>query len=228
MAGRFITFEGGEGSGKSTQARRLAARLQAAGISTVLTREPGGSPFAERVRQLLLDPSVPAHPPLAEALMFYAARADHLNVTIRPALAAGHWVICDRFADSTRVYQGTAGNVEPAVFDTLERLVIEPTMPNLTLIIDLDAGEGMQRAAARGAAARGDGTHGAAAGGQQRADRYEAREAAFHQALRGGFLELARREPRRCVLIDGRGSEDDVATRVWQAARERLAIEGGT
>jgi dTMP kinase len=217
MAARFITFEGGEGSGKSTQARMLAARLQAAGTPTVLTREPGGSPFAERVRGLLLDAATPAHPPLAEALLFYAARADHLSVTIRPALAAGIWVICDRFSDSTRVYQGAAGDVPAEALEGLERIVVVPTTPDLTLIIDIDVAEGLARAHARRSEAAN----------AREADRYEARDAAFHETLRRGFLELARQEPQRCAIIDGRGTAEDVAERVWRAVGERLELDGG-
>lgn len=211
---KFITFEGGEGSGKSTQARRLAARLQKDGVPTVLTREPGGSPFAERVRALLLDPATPAHGPLSEALLFSAARADHLNVAIRPALAAGAWVICDRFADSTRVYQGYAGKVPASVLDALELAVIGETRPDLTLVVDMDVGEGLARAHARRVAKteRND------------ADRFEGRDRAFHETLRQGFLDLAKANPKRCVVIDGSGSEDDVAARVWAAAQRVLGI----
>lgn len=215
MAGKFITFEGGEGSGKSTQARKLTSRLQAAGTSTVLTREPGGSPFAERVRAMLLDPATPPHSALSEALLFYAARADHLDVTIRPALKAGHWVICDRFADSTRVYQGYAGQLSLAVLDALERAVVAETAPDLTLIIDIDTADGLSRADAR----RRD------AGAGKTADRYEAREQIFHQKLRQGFLDLARGDPLRFVVIDGNGAEDVVAERVWQSVVSRFVLD---
>ncbi len=213
--GKFITFEGGEGSGKSTQARKLAARLQKAGIPTVLTREPGGSPFAERVRALLLDPSTPTHGALAEALLFYAARADHLDVSIRPALAAGAWVICDRFADSTRVYQGYAGDVPAATLDALEQAVIAPTRPDLTFIVDMDVAEGLARAHAR-----------RAAGTEKRElpDRFEGRDLSFHDALRRDFLDLAARNHDRYVVIDGTGSEDAVGNRVWSAAERVLGL----
>lgn len=213
MASKFITFEGGEGSGKSTQARMLTSRLQAAGTSTVLTREPGGSPFAERVRAILLDPATPAHSALSESLLFYAARADHLDVAIRPALHAGAWVICDRFADSTRVYQGYAGKVSLDVLNALDSAVVAQTVPDLTLIIDIDAADGLSRANAR----RND----LAAG--RPADRYEAREQIFHETLRQGFLELARSNPQRCVVIDGNGEAEVVAERVWQAVHGRFA-----
>jgi dTMP kinase len=214
-SGKFITFEGGEGSGKSTQARRLAARLQKAGIPTVLTREPGGSPFAERVRSLLLDPATPAHGALSEALLFSAARADHLDVAIRPALSAGAWVICDRFMDSTRVYQGYAADVSADVLDALERAVIGATRPDLTLLIDMDVKAGLARAAARRAAGTEKREH---------PDRFEGRELSFHETLRRGFLDLAKKDPRRCVVIDGSGSEDAVAERVYAVAERALGI----
>lgn len=218
MAGasaKFITFEGGEGSGKSTQARLLAARLQKAGVPTVLTREPGGSPFAERVRALLLDPATPAHGALAEALLFSAARADHLDVAIRPALGAGAWVICDRFFDSTRVYQGYAANVPASVLDALEHAVVGDTRPDLTLIIDMDVAQGLARAQARRVAGTEKREH---------PDRFERRDLSFHETLRQGFLDLGKRNPQRCVVIDGSGSQDDVAERVWAAAVRGLGL----
>jgi len=214
-SGKFITFEGGEGSGKSTQARLLAARLQKAGIPTVLTREPGGSPFAERVRALLLDPNIPPHGALAEALLFFAARADHLDVAIRPALTAGAWVICDRFMDSTRVYQGYAGDVPVHVLDELEEAVIGQSRPQLTIIIDMDVAEGLRRAHAR----RQAGTE-----KREHADRFEGRDISFHETLRRGFLDLAKKDAGRCVVIDGAGSETDVAARVWEAAARALGL----
>src|ERR1700674_3233425 len=151
-SGKFITFEGGEGSGKSTQARLLVDRLKARGIDAILTREPGGSPFAEQVRALLLDPATPSHSALSEALLFYAARADHLDKTIRPALAGGRWVICDRFSDSTSVYQGVAGGLAGDALDALERMVVAPTRPKITFILDLAPAHGLARARARGTA----------------------------------------------------------------------------
>lgn len=214
-SGKFITFEGGEGSGKSTQARLLAARLQKAGIPTVLTREPGGSPFAERVRALLLDPATPPHGALAEALLFFAARADHLDVAIRPALTAGAWVICDRFTDSTRVYQGYAADVPAGVLDSLEAAVIGASRPQLTFIIDMDVAEGLRRAHARRLAGTEKREH---------ADRFEGRDLSFHEMLRQGFLDLARKEPKRCIVIDGRGGEEEVASRVWEAAARTLGL----
>lgn len=211
MRGRFITFEGGEGSGKSTQARRLAAHLRGAGMSVIETREPGGSPFAERVRALILDPGIPAHAPLSEALLFTAARADHLAATIRPALDAGSWVVCDRFTDSTRIYQGTAGGLPADVLDALERLVVADTRPDLTFLLDLDPSIGLARARRRGAA-----------GGSGAVDGYEARGLAYHEKLRAGFLQLAEREPGRIVVLDGAATPDALAGEVSAVVAARL------
>src|SRR5690606_18081710 len=147
--GKFITFEGGEGAGKSTQAQLLAERLKARDIQVVLTREPGGSAFAEQVRELILGSNTADHGRLAEALLFSAARADHLERTIRPALEAGQWVICDRFADSTRVYQGVAGGLPKAIIEALERIVVDDTVPDLTIVLDLPATDGLARARGR-------------------------------------------------------------------------------
>jgi dTMP kinase len=212
--GLFITFEGGEGSGKSTQARLLAADLRARGLDVLATREPGGSPFAETVRSLILDPVTPSHTPLAEALLFCAARADHLAATIRPALAGGRHVIADRFSDSTRVYQCHAGGLPRADFDLLERLVVGETRPDLTFILDLPAPVGLARAARRRSAiadAEADAT-----------DRFERRDLGFHETLRQGFAEIARQEPDRCRLIDGTLAESAIASVVLAAALERI------
>lgn len=204
MAGRFITLEGGEGTGKSTQAKRLADHLTGLGLEVVLTREPGGTPFADDVRALLLSG---AHRggPLAEALLFNAARADHLERIIRPSLAAGRWVICDRFADSTRAYQGAADGITSEVLDRLEAIVVADTRPDLTLVLDIDVATGLARAARRSGA-----------------DAFEARELAFHERLRQGFLDIARLEPERCVLIDASGSQDEVAQAIARAVTTRL------
>ena len=211
--GKFITFEGGEGSGKSTQAQLLADRLRGRGSDAVLTREPGGSPFAEQVRALILDPATAPHSALSEALLFYAARSDHLDTTIRPALAAGRWVICDRFSDSTRVYQGVAGGLAPAVLDRLESMIVAPTRPDLTLILDLPADAGLSRAADRRRA-------NAVAGTQ--ADAYEKRDLAFHERLRAGYAAIAKAEPQRCVLVDGTKPPDVIAAEVWAHVERRL------
>ena len=210
--GKFITFEGGEGSGKSTQTRLLADRLKARGVEALLTREPGGSPFAERVRALLLDPATPSHAALSEALLFYAARADHLDKTIRPALAAGRWIICDRFSDSTRVYQGAAGGLRTEVLDALERLVVIPTCPHLTFILDLPPAEGLARVRARGRLA-GEGAT---------ADPFERRDPTFHENLRKGYAAIAKAEPQRCALLDAGKPTNVVAAEIWALVEQRL------
>ncbi len=196
--GVFITFEGGEGAGKSTQLKRLADRLAAAGRAVVATREPGGSDGAESVRTLLVEGPADRWSPLAETLLLYAARSDHLERLIRPALARGAVVISDRFADSTRAYQGAGGGVEPGLIDRLERAVLGATRPDLTLILDLPAERGLARAAGRGGAEA----------------RFESKGLAFHRRLREGFLALAAAEPGRCVVIDADQPLEGVAEAV--------------
>jgi dTMP kinase len=208
MRGRFITFEGGEGSGKSTQARLLGERLRALGIGVTATREPGGSPAAEVIRHVLLSGVARPLGAEAETLLFAAARDDHLSNTIRPALTRGDWVICDRFIDSTRVYQGALGQVDPRLIRRLEHLIVGETRPDLTFVLDLPAREGMQRAAAR---------RGASA-----PDRFEGEAAQFHDKLREAFRALAISEPARCVLIDATRPREQVATEIWALVEERL------
>jgi len=208
MRGKFITFEGGEGSGKSTQARLLAGALRKTGTIVVETREPGGSPFAERLRAFILDASLPPHVPLAEALLFYAARADHIAAVIRPAIDGGRWVICDRFSDSTRVYQGAAGALPGDSIEVLERLVVGGMSPDLTIVLDLPAEAGLARARARSNAADG----------------YENRGADYHERLRTGFVELARDNPGRVHLIDGSGDRDAIAADVRAMVASRLGV----
>ncbi|MGQ0672823.1 MAG: dTMP kinase [Hyphomicrobium sp.] len=215
--GTFITFEGGEGSGKSTQARRLAERLRAAGLDVVETREPGGSPFAEVIRGVLLDPRTPPHAPLSEALLFYAARADHIAAVIRPALAAGRWVISDRFSDSTRVYQGHAGQLEIETISTLEGLVVGKMQADLTFIIDVPAEVGLKRAGIRRMAK---------AEASPDPDAYERRDLDFHRRLREGFLEIAAGDPKRCRVIDGEASHAEVEAQVWHAVAPLLKSKG--
>ena len=208
LRGRFITLEGGEGTGKSTQARRLAERLRTAGHDVVLTREPGGSPAAEAIRALLLDGTVAPFGPAAEALLFAVARADHMKRTIRPALVAGRWVISDRFMDSTRAYQGAAG-VPDAEIDRLETIAVGEDRPDLTLILDLPAELGLRRAVARGA----------------EIDRYEADALAVHEARRAAFLAIAAAEPARCAIVDASGDEDAVAAAIDAAVGARLGLQ---
>ena len=216
--GKFITFEGGEGSGKSTQARLLAERLGRLGIEAVLTREPGGASFAEALRIVILDPESPPHSALSEALLFYAARADHLDKTIRPALNAGRWVISDRFSDSTRVYQSEAGGLPAEVFNALEEMVVAPTSPDLTFILDLPAELGLGRAHDRRRGAPPD---------RIKPDAYEKRDLAFHWKLREVFAAIAKAEPRRCVLVDATAEPSAVADAVWSAVEARLLAEAG-
>jgi dTMP kinase len=227
-AGWFITFEGGEGSGKSTQAKRLAERLMAQSRAVTLTREPGGSPFAERLRTLILDPGLEKHAPLAEALLFASARADHLEQVIRPALGEGRMVICDRFSDSTRIYQGFAGRVEPRLLEALELIVVQNTKPDLTIVVDIPAEIGLARAALRLSSPTAVTPPSEKLPKQPRgllADRFEARDLGFHKRLREGFLEIARLEPQRCVVVDGQKSADEVASEVWAAVTTRLFTE---
>jgi dTMP kinase len=208
--GRFITFEGGEGAGKSTQLKRLVARLEADGREVVATREPGGSPGAESIRELVLKGNADRWSPVTETLLMYAARRDHVERVIRPALARGAWVVCDRFADSTRAYQGAAGGADPALIAAMETYILEDTRPDLTLIFDLPVAVGLERAHVR-------------AGSEMR---FESKGQAFHERLREGFLAIAKAEPGRCAVIDATGDLDAVEARVWAAVDERLAVHG--
>lgn len=208
--GIFITFEGGEGAGKSTQIRRLAARLDAVGQRTLVTREPGGTAGAEIIRSLILDPARPPLTPLAETLLFFAARADHLDIGIRPALDEGQWVLCDRFTDSTRIYQGVVGGVTASLVDHLEALVIHDTMPDLTILLDIPVDIGLARAHARR--------------GQFQADRFESESYAIHENLRVGFLELAERQPKRIVVISADGDEEQISHKIWALIKARFEL----
>jgi dTMP kinase len=207
--GRFITLEGGEGAGKSTQAKLLAQRLEGMGISVVVTREPGGSPGAEALRDFLLSGKAAPFGAAGEAILFSAARIDHIDQTIAPALARGAWVISDRFADSTRAYQGAAGKLDPAIIASLERVAIGDVKPDLTLILDLAPKRGLARAAAR-------------RGKKKKADRFERENEAFHEALRQAFLDIARAEPQRCAVIDADRPAQAVEQAIWESVRERL------
>jgi dTMP kinase len=208
--GRFVTFEGGEGVGKSTQIGRLAERLKGRGVSVVTTREPGGSPRAEALRNTVLAGSAKAYGSFAEALIFSAARLSHLELTIRPALAQGDWVLSDRFSDSTRAYQGALGQLDPGLIGALERVVVQDDHPDLTVLLDAPASVGLSRAAAR--------RHGTA----ERADRFEAETEAFHERLRQAFLAIAASEPHRWVVVRADRDPDEVERDVWAAVEARL------
>jgi dTMP kinase len=208
IPGKFITFEGGEGTGKSTQAAMLASRLEAIGIEVQLTREPGGSPGAEIIRHVLLTGAAKPLGPEVEAMLFAAARDDHVQCTILPALQSGKWVICDRFADSTRVYQGTLGRVDQRLIKVLERVSVGNLAPDLTMVLDVPAALGLERAKQRR--------------GEAQADRFEGEDAQFHEKLREAYLTIAASEPERCVVIDASPPTDAVATTIWQAVQSRL------
>lgn len=206
--GLFITFEGGEGAGKSTQVRRLAAALEAQGRQVLQTREPGGSKGAEQIRTLLVTGASDRWSGMTEALLNFAARSDHLARIIRPALQRGDIVLCDRFADSTMAYQGYAQGVGAAAISALTDIVVEDTRPDLTLIMDLPVEAGLARAAARG----------------EGEDRYEKMGQAFHETLRAAFLDIAARAPKRCVVIDATGSEEAIAEQIMAAIKARFQL----
>ena len=206
--GYFITFEGGEGAGKSTQVRRLAERLRALGKTVVVTREPGGSPGAEAIRDLLVRGAAERWSPISETLLMYASRRDHIERTVAPALDRGEIVVCDRFFDSTRAYQGAGGGAPQALISALETAVVGHRLPNLTLIFDLSVDEGLARAAARG----------------EGEARFESKGRDFHERLRAAYLAIAAAEPERCRLIDAVGDLDAVEARVWGAITEGLSL----
>lgn len=208
QTGKFITFEGGEGVGKSTQLKRLAAALEAAGIRCIATREPGGAPAAEEIRRLLVEGTVERWQPMSEVLLHNAARIEHLKTTVHPALDAGTWVVCDRFTDSTLAYQGFGHGIDTSAIANLHWLLYRDFKPDLTLILDMDLDAGLARAGER-------------ADGE---DRYERMGHAFHKRLRAGFLEIARVEPERCVVIDAQGDVETVHGRVMAAVSDRLQI----
>ena len=208
--GFFITFEGGEGTGKSTQLALLADRLRASGREVAATREPGGTPGAEAIRDLLVRGAADRWSPVSETLLMNAARRDHVERVIEPALARGAVVVCDRFADSTRAYQGVAGGAPAELIDTLETAVLGRTRPDLTLIFDLAPLTGLARAAGR-------------SGGETR---FETKGAVFHESLRAAFLAIARAAPERCVVIDASPNAQSVAQTVWATVAPRLNSHG--
>jgi dTMP kinase len=206
--GRFISFEGGEGSGKSTQIKKLAERLEALKLRAISTREPGGSPGAEIIRHLVLSGMGKLLGPDAETLLFAAARDDHVRTVIQPALNQGTWVLCDRFSDSTRAYQGRMGHVPTGLLNAMQRVTIGDLKPDLTIILDVPVEVGLRRAAARR--------------GNRAPDRFESEDLKFHQDLRDAYREIAAAEPERCVLVDADANPDTVAAQVWTALRDRF------
>src|SRR3954468_12165628 len=208
VRGRFVTFEGGEGSGKSTQIKVLAERLNTARLRAIVTREPGGSPGAEIIRHVVLSGMGKLLGAEAETLLFAAARDDHVRTVIEPALSQGIWVLCDRFSDSTRAYQGRVGKVAPGVLNAMQRVTIGDLKPDLTIILDIPVEVGLQRAAARR--------------GSDVPDRFESEDLQFHQDLRDAYRQIAAEDPQRCVLIDANADTNAVAARVWTALRDHV------
>ena len=205
--GRFITLEGGEGTGKSTQARLLVSALNERGMKAIATREPGGAPGAEEIRQLLVTGERSRWDPISETLLHFAARREHLVRTVWPALERGEWVVSDRFADSTRAYQGFGLGVDLEVIERCYAMSVGDFAPDLTIVLDLDPKEGVRRADAR-------------AGGE---NRYERMDIGFHERVRAGFLDIAQREPRRCAVTSAAGTIDEVHAMIIDLARSRLA-----
>lgn len=216
--GKFITLEGGEGGGKTTQATLLAERLRKAGMSVLQTREPGGTPRAEAIREVLLSGKAKRFGPLGEAVLFYAARESHLELAIRPALDKGTWVVCDRFNDSTRAYQGAGGGLPRSVIGVLDSAVVGATRPNLTVVFDLPPELGLKRAAGRKRQTPG------AEATEDDLDRFETMNLAFHRSLRDEFLAIAKAEPERCVVVDASRSMLVVADEVWAIVRKRFDL----
>jgi len=203
--GRFITLEGGEGAGKSTQVRRLAAWLGERGLEVVATREPGGSAGAEAIRALLVEGATDRWDAVTETMLHFAARRDHLRVTILPALERGAWVISDRFADSTRAYQGMVQEAGDDVVERLYAIAVGDLRPDLTLMLDLPVEKGLARAAERGGE-----------------NRYERMGSAFHERLRLAFLDIAAGDPGRCVVVDADDDVDAITDRIAAVVAERL------
>ncbi|MEI9992832.1 MAG: dTMP kinase [Rhizomicrobium sp.] len=204
---RFVTLEGGDGSGKSTQIKRLVAALEKRGVDVVATREPGGSPGAEDIRKLVLNGDPKRWDALTESLLMFAARSDHVARTIKPALADGKWVVCDRFTDSTYAYQGAGHGLARETIRRMETLVLDGFRPDLTLILDIPVEIGLARTA-----------------GRSKDMRFEAFDLAFHERMRQAFLAIARRDPERCVVIDAAIDMDALATAIWRAVAGRFKL----
>ncbi|HFB2048598.1 MAG: dTMP kinase [Hyphomicrobiaceae bacterium] len=213
--GYFITFEGGEGSGKSTQAAFLCQHLQRIGKQALLTREPGGSKFAEYLRKFILSSDTPKHSPLSEALLFFSARADHLETLIRPALNKGKWIVCDRFIDTTRIYQGSASGAGIENILKLETIVVADTRPDLTIIMDLPVDLAFDRVAKRRYMLNSSAC--------ELPDRYESRSKRFHEHLRQGFLDIATAAPDRCTVVDASSNNPEAVSKaVWHVVKTKL------
>ncbi len=208
MSGSFITFEGGEGSGKSTQLKLLSDAFAATGKPCIVTREPGGTESAERIRELLVTGHKDAWNPLSETLLFYAARTEHVERLVKPALIQGKTVLCDRFADSTRVYQGTGKKVPADFIDQLHKISLGNFAPNLTIILDIDPAIGLARAATR----------------KHAENRFESMQHDFHTQVRAGFIAIARNEPKRCVVLDAAQLPDVLHKQIVDVIGQRLAI----
>jgi dTMP kinase len=213
--GLFVTFEGGEGTGKSTQIRLLADRLRRKGIDVLVTREPGGSPGAEAIRHVILSGAAEEYGTRMEALLFAAARNDHVEEIIRPALKSGAVVLCDRFMDSTRVYQGITGNLEPAFVQNLERIAVNGVTPDCTIILDIPAADGLKRAKLRAGEA----------GTEQALDRFEREELDTHEKRREAFLDIAAADPLRCRVVDAAGTPEEIAEKVFAVVEPLLPIQ---
>ena len=205
--GKFITFEGGEGAGKSTQVKLLAGFLGSRGYSVVETREPGGSPGAEEIRRLLVEGSVDKWDAMTETLLLMAGRRSHLRDLVDPALQRGDWVLCDRFSDSTIAYQGYGQGMDISIIHEIQRLAIGDVRPDLTLLLDIPAEEGLGRAAARGEAAR-----------------YERMDIDMHQRIRKGFLEMAVAEPERFEVVDAQGTVEAIEIQIRNCIERRIGL----
>ncbi|HTO30672.1 MAG TPA: dTMP kinase [Pararhizobium sp.] len=219
--GLFVTFEGGEGAGKSTQIRLLADALRERGYKVLTTREPGGSPGAEAVRHVLLSGAAQDFGVRMEAMLFAAARSDHVEQIIRPAIIDGTIVICDRFMDSSRVYQGVTGNLEPSFIETLERVAVNGVIPDCTIVFDLPAALGLERVHRRANTAE------APAGQEAGLDRFEREELKTHEKRREAFLDIAAADPKRCHVIDAAASASDIAVAVLAIVEPMLPGSGG-